>query len=65
LGFASWRPGHLTVQAGDGGRVYPTMRAQAAPGLAQAPIALEAGTTDVTVTVNGEALLEAPITPAR
>jgi predicted secreted protein len=65
LGFASWRPGHLTVQAGDGGRVYPTMRAQATPGLAQAPIALEAGTTDVTVTVNGEALLEPAITPAR
>ena len=65
LGFASWRPGHLTVQAGDGGRVYPTMRAQATPGLAQAPIALEAGTTDVTVTVNGEALLEGAIMPVR
>jgi predicted secreted protein len=65
LGFASWRPGHLTVQAGDGGRAYPTMRAQATPGFAQAPIAIEGGTTDVTVTVNGEALLEAAITPAR
>jgi predicted secreted protein len=66
LGFASWRPGHLTVQAGDGGRAYPTMmRAQATPGLAQAPIALEAGTTDVTVTVNGEALLEPAIMPPR
>ena len=30
LGFASWRPGHVTVQTGDGGRVYPVMRAQAA-----------------------------------
>ena len=65
LGFASWRPGHLTVQAGDGGRVYPTMRAQATPGFAQAPIALEAGTTDVTVTVNGEAILEAATMPTR
>jgi predicted secreted protein len=65
LGFASWRPGHLTVQAGDGGRVYPTMRAQATPGFAQAPIALEAGTTDVTVIVSGEALLEAATMPAR
>jgi predicted secreted protein len=65
LGFAGWRPGHLTVQAGDGGRVYPTMRAQAAPGFAQSPIALEAGTTDVTVTVNGEAILEAATMPTR
>ena len=65
LGFASWRPGHLTVQAGDGGRVYPTMRAQAAPGFAQSPVALEAGTTDVTVTVNGEAILEAAKVPMR
>ena len=63
LGFANWRPGHLTVQTGDGGRMYPTMRAQAAPGFA--PVALEAGTTDVTVTVNGEAILEAATMPAR
>jgi predicted secreted protein len=63
LGFAGWRPGHLTVQTGDGGRVYPAMRAQAAPGFA--PVALEAGTTDVTVTVNGEAILEAATMPAR
>jgi predicted secreted protein len=65
LGFAGWRPGHLTVQAGDGGRIYPTMRAQATPGFAQAPIALEAGTTDVTVIVNGEAILEAATMPTR
>jgi hypothetical protein len=39
------------------------MRAQAAPGFA--PVALEAGTTDVTVTVNGEAILEAATMPAR
>jgi hypothetical protein len=53
------------VQAGDGGRIYPTMRAQATPGIAQAPIALEGGTTDVTITVNGEAVLEAASMPAR
>jgi predicted secreted protein len=64
LGFPAWRPGHLTVQTGDGGRVYPTMRAQAAPGFAS-PVALEAGTTDVTVTVNGEAILEAATMPTR
>jgi len=64
LGFASWHPGHLNVQAGDSGRIYPTMRAQAAPSFA-APVALEAGTTDVTVTVSGEAILEAARTPQR
>jgi predicted secreted protein len=65
LGFASWHPGHLTLQAGDTGRVYPVMRAQATTGFAQAPVALEAGTTDVTVTVTGEAILEAAKMPMR
>ncbi|MGH8849593.1 MAG: SIMPL domain-containing protein [Casimicrobiaceae bacterium] len=66
LGFGNWHPGHVTVQTGDGGRVYPTMmRAQAAPGFAPAPVAVEAGTTDVTVTVAGEALLEAAEMPTR
>ena len=65
LGFARWHPGHLTVQAGDGGRMYPTMRAQATTGFAPAPVALEGGTTDVTVTVNGEAVLEPSTMPAR
>jgi predicted secreted protein len=61
LGFAAWRPGRVTVQANDGGRVYPMARAQVlgAPAAA-APVALEAGTTDVTVSVSGEALLEQP-----
>lgn len=65
LGFASWHPGHLTVQTGDGGRIYPTMRAQAATSFAPAPVPLEAGTTDVTVMVNGEAILEAAKMPMR
>lgn len=65
LGFASWRPGHLSVQAGDSGRIYPTMRAQATTGFAAAPVALEAGTTDVSVTVSGEAVLEAAKMPVR
>jgi predicted secreted protein len=65
LGFATWRPGHLSVQAGDGGRVYPQMRAQAASSFAPAPVAVEAGTTDVTVTVSGEAILEPAKLPMR
>lgn len=61
LGFSGWTPGHVSVQTGDVGRPYPMMRAQAmaaSPG--QAPVAIEAGTTDVSVTVSGDAML-API----
>jgi len=61
FGAASWRPGHVTVQAGDTMvRPQPMMRA-AAGTLASAPVAAEAGTSDITVTVSGEAILE----PAR
>jgi predicted secreted protein len=59
LGFRAWRPGHVTVQSNEGGRVYPVLRAQAMSASA-APVPVEAGTTDVTVTVSGEALLGEP-----
>jgi hypothetical protein len=41
------------------------MRAQAASSFAPAPVAVEAGTTDVTVTVSGEAILEPAKLPMR
>jgi predicted secreted protein len=58
LGFGGWRVGHVTVQTSGGSPVYPQMRAQvmAAPG--GAPVAVEAGTTEVTVTVSGNAVLQ-------
>ena len=59
LGFRAWRPGHVTVQSNEGGRMYPVLRAQAMSASA-APVQVEAGTTDVTVTVSGEALLGEP-----
>jgi predicted secreted protein len=63
LGFPGWRPGRVTVQAG-GGRPIPVMRAAAADAFAGAPpVAVEAGTTDVTVTVTGDAVLEAARPP--
>ena len=65
LGFAGWRPGHVTVQTGDGGRVYPMMRAQAMNSGGSAPVAIEAGTTDVSVTVSGEAILDSATGPTR
>ncbi len=59
LGFSAWKPGHVTVQTADGGRVYPMARAMATANSAGgAPVAMEAGTTDVTVTVSGEAVLQ-------
>lgn len=66
LGFAAWHPGHVTVQTGDGGRAYPMMRAQAmASSVGSSPVAMEAGTSEVSVTVSGEALLDSPRAPTR
>jgi predicted secreted protein len=62
LGFSGWRPGRVTVQAG-GGRPMPVMRAAAADAYGGAPVAIEAGTTDVTVTVTGDAVLDAARPP--
>jgi predicted secreted protein len=65
LGFAAWRVGRVSVQA-SGGQVYPVMRTQAMASVAAAPpVSLEAGTTDVTVTVSGEAVLETGPVPTR
>ena len=61
LGFSGWRVGHVTVQTSGGGPVYPQMRAQAmASPAGAAPVTMEAGTTEVSVTVSGEAVLEQP-----
>ena len=57
LGFASWRVGHVSVQTSGGGPAFPMMRAQAMGAMAAPPVALEAGTTDVTVNVSGDAVL--------
>lgn len=59
LGFATWRVGNVSVQAG-GGPAYPMMRAQAMTAMAAPPVAMEAGTTDVTVNVSGDAVLVTP-----
>jgi len=58
LGFDAWRPGHVTVQT-EGGRVYPMPRMQPlATASGAAPVAVEAGTSEVTVTVSGDAVLD-------
>ncbi len=57
LGFAAWRVGHVSVQT-SGGQAFPMMRAQAMSMSAAPPVAIEAGTTDVTVNVSGDAVLD-------
>jgi predicted secreted protein len=62
LGISGWRPGRVTIQTGNFMRPQPMMRAAA--GVAAAappPVSIEAGNTDVTVSVTGEAVLD----PAR
>jgi len=64
FGAAAWRPGRIAIQTGDGGRPYPMMaRAEVQMAAAPAPVPLEAGSTDVTVSVSGEAILD-PVRPA-
>jgi predicted secreted protein len=64
LGSERWRTGHVTVQTSEPGRVYPMARAaSAAPMGEMAPVNVEAGTTDVTVTVTGDAILDAGVPP--
>jgi predicted secreted protein len=57
FGSATWRTGRVTVQTSepDGGP-RPLMRVQAMS--AAQPVSVEAGNTEVTVTVTGEAILE-------
>ena len=58
LGFGGWRPGHVTVQTGEPPHVFPMMRASV--GAAAAPVALEPGSADVSVTVTGDAVMSGP-----
>lgn len=65
LGFTGWRVGHVVVQTSGPGPIYPQMRAQAMAQPAGAPVTLEAGTTEVSVSVSGDAILEQPNLPTR
>jgi predicted secreted protein len=58
FGFSAWKPGHVTLQTADGGRVFPMPRAAVMSAMPSAPVAIEGGTSEVTVTVSGEALLQ-------
>jgi predicted secreted protein len=60
-GFGSdgWRTGKVTIQTGDYMRPQPMLRTMAMAASAP-PVAVEAGNTDVTVSVVGEAVLDPP-----
>jgi predicted secreted protein len=66
FGIGGWRAGRVTIQTGDFARPQPMMRAGAA-GMqaASAPVSVEGGNSDVTVTVTGEAVLDPARTLAR
>jgi predicted secreted protein len=59
FGFDGWRVGSVAIQTGESFRPQPVMRAMAFEAKA-APVAVEAGNSEVTVTVAGEAILETP-----
>jgi predicted secreted protein len=67
LGYTAWRAGRVNVQTSDAAPPYPMqMRAQSMAVESKAqPVSVEAGTTDVSVTVSGEAVLDAPRPAAR
>jgi predicted secreted protein len=56
FGGGMWRPGHVAIQTNEGGRPQPMMRVQALA--AAAPVNVEGGRSEVTVTVSGEVILE-------
>ncbi|MEO8346298.1 MAG: SIMPL domain-containing protein [Betaproteobacteria bacterium] len=58
FGFDGWRVGNVAIQTGDFMRPQPMMR-QAAFASSAAPVAMEGGNSDVTVTVSGDAVLDA------
>ena len=64
FGFDGWRVGSVAIQTGESFRPQPVMRAMAFEAKS-APVAVEAGNADITVTVSGEALLDAPRSTAR
>lgn len=57
FGSAGWRAGRVTIQTNDYGRPQPMLKGGMVAASA-APVSVEGGTSDVTVTVSGEAILD-------
>lgn len=58
FGSPAYRTGRVTIQTNDFGRPQPMLRM--APASAAAPVSVEGGTSEVVVTVSGEAILDKP-----
>lgn len=58
FGAGGWRPGRITVQTNDYARPQPMFRTAGVAAASPAPVAVEGGMSDVTVTVSGEAILD-------
>ncbi len=58
FGFEAYRAGRVSIDTGEPIRPQPMMRVQAMAAGAAPPVQVEGGNTDVTVTVNGEAVVE-------
>jgi len=59
LGFPGWRVGKVTIQTGDHAPPRPLQRSVGvAYAASAAPIAVEGGNSDITVTISGDAVLE-------
>lgn len=63
LGASGWRAGRITIQTNDFARPQPMFRGGSVAAASVAPVAVEGGTSDVTVTVSGEAILDAARAP--
>ena len=58
FGAGAWRTGRITIQTNDYGRPQPMFRTSGVAAASAAPVAVEGGMSDVTVTVSGEAILD-------
>jgi predicted secreted protein len=63
FGASGWRTGRVSIQANDYARPQPMFRSPGVAAASAAPVAVEGGMSDVTVTVSGEAILDTPRTP--
>ena len=57
FGASGWRAGRVTIQTNDYGRPQPMLKAQGMAAASVAPVSAEGGTSEVGVTVSGEAIL--------
>jgi predicted secreted protein len=58
FGASDYRTGRVTIQTNDYGRPQPMFKAGGVAATSVAPVSVEGGTSEVTVTVSGEAILD-------